>query len=180
MHVKEEHRKYTCVKYQVRISPLDGSNKVKFYVPVPQPIHDYFYNARSIDIVGQLRYTYPLGRKARRQYPSLIWWLIDICIVNAFTIASMNDDRLTHLSFREDLMYALTKQRRDELKVSAESAATNSGVSLAKDHYIIHSNIERRCQYCSVGEGIRTETRYVCNACQVHLCLGACFAAYHS
>jgi hypothetical protein len=34
-------------------------------VSVPQAIHDYFYHARSVDVVGQLRYSYPIGRKAK-------------------------------------------------------------------------------------------------------------------
>ena len=92
----------------------------------------------------------------------------------------MNDDRLTHLSFREDLMYALTKQRRDELKVSAESAALQGGASLAKDHYIDHSDKKGDCAYCSDRSTQRVQTHYFCVGCSKHLCIGDCFKLYHA
>src|SRR4051812_23423743 len=86
----------------------EAGNKIS--VGCPQAIRDYFYNARSVDVLSQLHYAYAPGRKAQRSWPRLAWWLLDMCIVNAFKLWSIGKNRPSQLDFREQLMHELLKQ----------------------------------------------------------------------
>lgn len=84
------------------------------------------------------------------------------------------------LRFREELMHELLAQLPPDQQPQRASARPNPAESLAKDHYSEHSSTCRACVTCSDRvAGKRTETRYVCHACGVHLCIGACFSSYH-
>jgi hypothetical protein len=63
-----------------------GKNSERVELLCHQAVRDYFYNARSVDRLGQLRYNYPLGRKSKISTSSLVWWLIDMCMVNVFIV----------------------------------------------------------------------------------------------
>jgi hypothetical protein len=76
----------------------DSGHKIS--VGCPRAVRDYFYGARSVDVLSQLHYSYPIGRKAMRCWPRLAWWLLDMCIINAFKLWSIGQDRVSQLDFR--------------------------------------------------------------------------------
>ena len=49
----------------------DSGHRVS--VGCPRAIRDYFYGARSVDVLSQLHYAYLPGRKAMRSWPRLAW-----------------------------------------------------------------------------------------------------------
>jgi hypothetical protein len=61
--------------------------------------------------------------------------LIDICIVNAFTLYKIENKGQTHLAFRIMLMDELAAMFISDRSVSQASAATQQHIPLAKDHY---------------------------------------------
>jgi hypothetical protein len=164
------------------LSSLDrwSADGEKISVGCPQAIHDYFYHARSVDIMNQLHYSYLLGRKARRCWPRLAWWLLDICILNAFKLWSIGKDGPSQLRFREDLMYQLLAQLPLDERPRKHGGMRPPPNAPAKIHSSELSVVERDCTHCSRQPGNRKQTNYVCSACQVHLCLGECFRAYHA
>jgi hypothetical protein len=157
-----------------------GDEGQKFDLACPQAIKDYFINARDVDVIGQLHYSYPAGRKAKRSSPRLVWWLIDICIVAVYVLWSMNRKSPKQLDFRIELMHELAALRLNDRTAAETGAARGRGVALAKDHYPEHSDKKRDCVQCSDRAVKRVESRIVCAGCQVHLCIGLCFQAYHS
>jgi transposase IS4-like protein len=146
----------------------------------PQAIHDYFYHARSVDVINQLHYNYLIGRKSRRCWPRLAWWLLDMCIINAFKLWSIGQLHPSQLDFREQLMHELITQLPAEQRPREHGAALKSAHALASEHFIIHADTERDCKVCSHQPHDRKLTRLVCDACGVHLCMGNCFSVYHS
>jgi hypothetical protein len=156
----------------------EAGNKVS--IGCPRAIRDYFYGARSVDVLSQLHYAYLLGRKARRCWPRLAWWLLDMCIINAFKLWSIGQHHVSQLRFREELMHELLQQLPSEQKPRAHGAALKPAHALASEHFSIHSDNKRDCAVCSQQPNKRKETRFVCVACSVHLCIGDCFAQYHS
>jgi hypothetical protein len=76
----------------------------------PKAIRDYFYNSRSVDVINQLHYSYLIGRKSNRCWSRLVWWLIDMCSLNALKIWQIQHGGARHLEFREQLMYQLVQQ----------------------------------------------------------------------
>ena len=63
-----------------------GDDGVIYQLGCPQAIRDYFHHARAVDVINQLHYSYLPGRKSRKCWTRLVWWLIDICILNAFRL----------------------------------------------------------------------------------------------
>ena len=57
------------------LSSLDrwGDEGDKVSIGCPSAIHDYFHHARSVGVLSQLHYSYPIGRRAQRAWPRLAW-----------------------------------------------------------------------------------------------------------
>jgi hypothetical protein len=156
----------------------DGGERIS--IGCPRAIRDYFYGARSVDVLSQLHYAYAPGRKAMRCWPRLAWWLLDMCIVNAFKLWSIGQQHPSQLDFREQLMHELLAQLPAEQKPHRARRRPNPAESPAKDHYIERSSTCRECAVCSDRQaGQRIETRYICHSCGTHLCIGQCFSIYH-
>src|SRR5680860_782560 len=115
----------------------DSGSKVS--IGCPRAVRDYFYHARSVDMLSQLHYAYLIGRKARRSWPRLAWWLLDACILNAFQLWSIGQHRPSQLLFREKLMHELLRQLSQEQRPRREGKRPRAADSLAKDHYPEHS-----------------------------------------
>ena len=49
-------------------------------------------------------------QKAHRAWPRLAWWLLDMCIINAFQLWSKGQQHLGQLRFRKELMHQLLQQ----------------------------------------------------------------------
>jgi hypothetical protein len=146
----------------------------------PQAIRDYFHHARAVDVINQLHYSYLPGRKSRKCWTRLVWWLIDICILNAFRLWQVQHPDESHLTFRmtlaHELMECLPADRRPQRGAQRPPGAA----TLAKDHYSELTQARADCVQCSRRPDGRVTTRYVCHKCGLHLCIGACFAAYHA
>lgn len=165
-----------CSPQETAVVKRWGDHGERVDVQCPRAIRDYFYHARSVDVLSQLHYAYPIGRKARRCWPRLAWWLLDMCVVNAFKLWSIGQRRPSQLDFREQLMYELLAQ----ISSRAAAAPLNPTTALAKDHYSEHTAEQRDCVVCSHESPHRVRPAYICHACNVHLCVGKCFAVYHS
>jgi hypothetical protein len=149
-------------------------------IPCPAAIKDYFLTARSVDIVNQFHYSYPTGRKSKRCWTRLVWWVLDICIVNAFQLWRFDDRTARHLAFREQLMLQLMNQLPADQRPQRGSLLPPHVNSLAHIHYSVHAEVARDCKWCSNRLLERKETRFICAECKVHLCIGNCFASYHA
>jgi hypothetical protein len=145
----------------------------------PQAIHDYFYHARSVDVINQLHYNYLIGRKARRCWPRLAWWLLDMCIINAFKLWSMGQGKVSQLDFREQLMHELMKQLPENQKPHQARRGAGQFIASPAEHYPEHAEWERDCVECSSRCEKRVRTRLICHQCQKHLCPGECYRHYH-
>jgi hypothetical protein len=156
----------------------DSGHKVS--VGCPRAVRDYFYHARSVDVLSQLHYAYLIGRKARRAWPRLAWWLLDACILNAFQLWSIGQHRPSQLRFREELMLELLKQLPANDMPRKRGAGLHPAGALASEHYSARVDEARDCAVCSRRTASRIRTHYFCPACRAHLCIGECFAQYHS
>jgi hypothetical protein len=152
----------------------------KVSVGCPKAIRDYFYYARSVDVDNQLHYSYLTGRKSKKAWWRLAWWLLDMCIVNAFQLWAIDKEAPNHLQFREELMHSLVEQFATDRRAVQASRGANASITLAQDHYVEHSGEERDCIACSHRPSHRVRTRSICAKCRVHLCSGKCFKHYHS
>jgi hypothetical protein len=51
-------------------------------VTKPQVVLDYNVHKCHVDTVDQLRQYYAMQRRSLKNWPSLAWWLLDMCIIN--------------------------------------------------------------------------------------------------
>jgi hypothetical protein len=152
----------------------------KIDLPCPQAIHDYFYHARSVDVLNQLHYNYIMGRKSKHSSTVYVWWLIDMAVVNAYTLHRIGREGVSQLDFRLELMHDLVRDFEVVIGAERESGGARRNVALAKDHYSERSDKQRACKQCYDKHTNRKEVWYVCAACKVHLCVGKCFGWYHA
>lgn len=157
-----------------------GNEGERVSLGCPRALRDYFYGARSVDVLSQLHYAYAPGRKAMRSWPRLAWWLLDMCVVNAFKLWSIGQQRPSQLDFRQQLMHELMKQLPAEDAPRERGAGRHPTHALASEHYLERSDERRDCVECSHQPEHRVQTRTVCHACKAHLCMGHCFAHHHS
>jgi hypothetical protein len=169
------------------ISPLEtatldrwNDSGHKISIGCPKAVRDYFYQARSVDVINQLHYSYRTGRKSVRVWSRLAWWLIDMCIINAFKLWSFGQEEVRQLDFREQLMLELVELLPANQRQHRERAQACPVNASAKDHYSFISSLDRDCVVCSHQPQNRKRTNYICAKCGVHLCLGDCFSQYHS
>jgi hypothetical protein len=144
----------------------------------PQAISDYFHHARAVDIINQLHYSYLPGRKSRKCWTRLVWWLIDICILNAYRLWQCDHWDESHLSFRMALLHELMEQLPEERRPRQGSRGVGGGAGDIRAHIPQHANSTSDCVECSDRSAQRKRTNVICAKCQLHLCLGACWAAH--
>ena len=148
-------------------------------VDKPQVVLDYNVGKTGVDTVDQLRQSYAMQRKTRKDWPSLAWWLIDICVINSYTLWRLdNKADINQLDFRKTLLHQIPvafppPSHPVHLAPSAPLLTTADG------HWAMHVDDKRDCRQCSRRLTRRKRTRVVCESCKVHLCFGECFKRWH-
>ena len=82
----------------------------------PEVVPEYYRHRGGVDTIDQLRGNYAMGRKSMKNWPSLAWWLMDMCVVNAYRLFPLQTGRtVSQLEFRialkEQLARAYPPQR---------------------------------------------------------------------
>lgn len=157
-----------------------GEDGAIYQLGCPQAISDYFHHARAVDVINQLHYSYLPGRKSRKCWTRLVWWLIDICILNAFRLWQVQHPDESHLTFRMQLARELMECLPPDRRPQRTTPLPPRGAALAKDHYTVLLPCIDDCKQCSARAQRRVRSHYGCAKCGVHLCIGDCFAAYHA
>lgn len=156
-----------------------GKDGVETSVNLPTVVYDYNQGRCGVDLVDQMQGYYSLGRRSRKWWPRLAWWLIDICIINAYSLYTRQQQvKISQLQFRMELVKAIAAEfpsDRDE-REQWEWRVSRHGRTA---HYPEHSQSRRNCVYCSGSGGERTKANYRCDHCRVFLCVDNCFRLYH-
>lgn len=149
-----------------------------YQLPCPQAVQDYFHHARAVDVINQLHYSYAPGRKSRRCSTRLVWWLLDICILNAYRLWQCDHPHGSHLTFRMALMHELMKQLPEERRSRQGKRGTAGGTTDIREHIPKRVDAIGDCVECSQQPAHRVRTHFICTKCRVHLCLDACWSAH--
>jgi hypothetical protein len=145
----------------------------------PQVAIDYNVGKCGVDTVDQLRQYYAMQRKSRKDWPSLAWWLIDICIINSYTLWRLDvKAEITQLDFRRTLLKQIPAAY-PPASTPVHLAPSTPLIVTADGHWPKHSDRKRDCRHCSQGRRGRVWSNFVCECCKVHLCIDPCFKLYH-
>ena len=136
-------------------------------VPSAPVVKSYNNNMGGVDLSDQLRGYYMTGRKSKKWWRCLLWFLVDVSIVNADILekVSQRNGSRTQLAFRLELVQALLGN------FSARRLSVSSG-RLEGGHWPI-SFSKGRCKRCLKNKKL-TFCRMGCELCNKHICL-ACF-----
>ena len=149
-------------------------------ITTPKVSVDYNFHKCHVDTVDQLRQYYAMQRKSMKNWPSLAWWLIDMCIINAYTLWCLdNNSQISQLDFRQ----AILQQLAASYPLQRNSALIHippHQQSTIESHWPKHSHKARECKHCTEGRIRRRRSEVVCKQCGVHLCLEPCFELYHT
>ena len=117
----------------------------------PQVAVDYNYNKGHVDAVDQVRQYYSMERRVQRTWPSLAWWLIDICLVNAYTLWSLDTTTHTgHLHFRQQVLHQIAALVSF---ISHSRAARRPTRATATPTWLLSRDCREDRQVCAVHRG---------------------------
>lgn len=177
----------------------DGTKKS---FPCPLAITEYTKRMGGVDRFDQKRGTYEVGRRNRRWWCRIFYFLIDLAITNAFILQSVsprNHGPSSNLQFRISIARSLignyTSRKRSLSSepnfIAKKKRATGSTnyqkvVGVHDDirfqdvgkHLIDKSDTPRRCRLCSTKTN-NVRTKLSCTTCKVFLCAFPCFTQFH-
>ncbi|XP_035207145.1 piggyBac transposable element-derived protein 4-like [Stegodyphus dumicola] len=159
------------------------------HVSCPTAIATYIEIMGAVDHFDQLRERYEIGRRSRKWWHRILYFLIDLVIVNAFILWKVSrkdsgpqDQLHFRLRLARQLISGFSSRKRKGRPASFLSSKKTvpDDVRLTKvgDHIPTVQKTYRRCRLCST-KGHEKRTRYVCTACNVPLCINPCFLKFH-
>ena len=137
----------------------------------PKVVTDYSNGMKGVDLSDQMAVSYATRRKCKKWYHNLFWRLVDTTIVNALCVHKYLGGRVPHKDFRMDLLKSFLKARRRK--------GPREQVLPRDQHRLVRLPKRRRCQEC-VKSRRRKEPKWGCAICNIALCPGECFYAYHA
>jgi hypothetical protein len=172
-------------------------------IQCPEAVSEYQKYMRGVDVIDQLHSYYAPGRKSRKWWTCLVWWMINVCVLNAYSVARQifPNKYKRQRQFREELISQLignfTRRNASTSFVNhpAVSFFTNQG-KINAPHWVgkLESGISRSCEYCRRNKKAKNikcnsgagsikkripRSVYKCENCNVVLCLFPCFKQYH-
>lgn len=124
----------------------------------PLLIHDYNQSMGGIDVNDKSVYHMSVNRSTTKYWKKLFFNFIDICLVNAYILYSLNTDRPVdrrefHIQLVESLVAAANQQDPQPVPGPAGDVGDHSLEKLPR-------KCERKCIVCSKGR-----TRFWCPGC---------------
>lgn len=177
----------------------DGTKKS---FPCPLAITEYTKRMGGVDRFDQKRGTYEVGRRNRRWWCRIFYFLIDLAATNAFllkTSTSRNHGPSSILQFRISIARSLignhTTRKRSlssepyfvtRKKKTTANANYQKVVGVQDDvryidvgkHMIDKSETPHRCRLCSTKTK-NVRSKLSCTTCKVFLCAYPCFTKFH-
>ena len=150
-------------------------------VACPEVLPLYLRYMRGVDVFAQRQSYSKIGRRSRKWFYSLVWFLVDVAIHNAYILYQQrhNQQSYDEKAFRKELM---------QLLVSGFSARKGAGArrpapKRARDslHRLEHAAQAGDCFRCrgklrGGQHGRRSHSR--CGDCNIFLCLPDCYNAH--
>lgn len=154
------------------------TGKALIDVTCPTVVPTYLRTMRAVDVFSQRLSYSKIGRRSKKWFYSLMWFMMDTGIHNAF-ILYQKKHKQPHYSekdFRKQLMEQLvdgfsSRQRK-------RSGAPPSKRCRDSLHLLERCDVERDCRICrpklARGQHGR-QTRYRCRNCAIFVCLPDCY-----
>uniref|UniRef100_G3U0L7 PiggyBac transposable element-derived protein domain-containing protein n=1 Tax=Loxodonta africana TaxID=9785 RepID=G3U0L7_LOXAF len=170
----------------VRSKNRDGSSSV---ITCPRAVAEYDAIMGGVDRFEKRRERYAIGRRSAKWWHRLLYFLVDLAIVNSFIMWDCtHGGRCDQLSFRTALVRQLavgqgtTSRGRPSYLVKNKQGVSGVPEDVRLVQVGKHLPIKatrRRCRECSAKKK-QTRTTVMCSQCRVPLCVTPCFQDFHS
>lgn len=165
---------------------LRSGKRVKVHCPAV--VADYNKYMGGVDRFDQYRERYELGRKSPKWWFRILYFLLDLAIVNSFILWKFHrpgNTKLNQLTYRLKLARQLINGYSSRkvigrppnfFKCSVPNEVRfGTGPHLPR---VVHSS--RRCKLCSSKYKKQTRTKIICITCKVPLCVKKCYEKFHT
>jgi Transposase IS4 len=147
-------------------------------IDCPEVLVQYMRYMRGVDVMSQRLSYSKIGRRSRKWFYSLVWFLMDVAIHNAYVLWQQKHNRRNknEKDFREELMQQLVagfSARKGNGKATAPQKRPRDSL-----HRLAHSSEARSCQECKrpLQHGQHNvRSHWLCEDCNVHLCVPKCY-----
>ena len=149
-------------------------------LPCPEVVSEYHQWMRAVDVFAQRESYHHIGRKARRWWPRLAWFIINIAINNAYALycTRAGDRPDAQAAFRKKLMHQMVEGFTARKKIGRPPKRRRTASS--SQHTVMRTNRNGDCTICrpqlSSGEHGRRSI-YKCRECDVYVCVD-CFVVH--
>lgn len=166
--------------------------------PAPKAAEDYNNFIGGVDLADQLRSYYSCQLISRKWWHALLFWVLDVCMINAWIWhrTAYPQDAMSHLDFIESVCMALIGGRLGDapdgdegLDFAAARPAKRRRVedvdSLPSGRLVgVHTpqwgDGPHRCPVCHATSKKESRIKTKCRECDRYMCLGECWATWHS
>ena len=159
----------------VRVKNRRGQETMK-----PAEIRDYNGSMGGVDRADQLMAYYCIPRKTIKWYKKVVFYLLDVSILNASILYNMNNvnNKMNLKTFRESIIRSWAKQ--EEVKSPEQTSSDFHYLQTIPTTCQKRKRVSLRCKNC-YKNGRRKETVYQCAACKDNpaLCVVDCFKEWH-
>ena len=167
-----------------------GKRRSTLRVKCPHLITVYNKNMGGVDRCDMLLALYRNAMKTKKWYKRIIFHLIDLCVVNAWTLfggvrkMSLHKFKLavaTGLILKQRSLHIMSKSlyRLPQKPNTIEDVSHDSRYD-GVGHLV--KQLDAKVQRCKL-EGCRRRTKFVCVKCRTHLCVDIrsdCFYRFHT
>ena len=167
--------------------------KTSTHVRCPEVVMTYNRFMGGVDLSDHLRSYYQIGKKARRYWKYNMWFLIELCLINAWIVFHKANPQKKTVKFNQkdfclavcDALEAGYTSRKRRLSQTRPVLGVMNQENIGHHKLVRVEGRKRVCRHCSrVGRktqtGRRIESSFACDICQVTLCQDRCFYEYHS
>ena len=141
----------------------------------------------GVDRSDRLVRTYSVSRQSKKWWYRLFYYLLDTALANSFILykLSPNHDELSELDYLKQLAVLLigTKSKDEEVRPRPQRKKTKVSIPprmISGNHWPIKTTKRQICQQCNRKGSKGRRSYYICESCDIHLCIDACFKSYHT
>lgn len=159
----------------------------------PQCVVEYNHNMGAVDRSDMMIHNLQCIRRSTRWYKKLFFHFVDLALLNAHALfLTKNENKITLPKFQLEVIRQLIEKYLD-LRVKSRGGRPSTGdvpSRLSQRHFPKYippipnkknpSRICFVCKHTTTKEIKRKETRFMCQECDVALCVVPCFEDYHS
>jgi hypothetical protein len=175
MDSKPVHLLSTCSDPRQQTTVRRWTGEEQASVSCPEVLPLYIKAMRGVDVFSQRQSYSKLGRRSRKWYYSIVWFLVDVAIHNAFVLYQNKHQQknFEQKDFRKALMEQLVGAYSSRKAAAASPKRPRDSL-----HAIIQYSTPRACVQCRgrvKQGGNNRRTRFGCEDCNQALCLPVCY-----